>query len=79
MTNEEILNKLKEIFIKVNNINCENANMTTNLREELGINSVALIYMVVAIEEEFEISMDDVTFDSFKTIGDVVTYIKGRI
>lgn len=79
MAKNEIIEKLKEIFVKVNNINCDNADEATKLRDDLGINSVALIYLVVGIEEEFDITMDDVTFDTFQTIGDVVTYIEGRI
>ena len=68
MAKNEIIEKLKEIFVKVNNINCDNADEATKLRDDLGINSVALIYLVVGIEEEFDITMDDVTFDTFQTI-----------
>ena len=45
---------------------------------DLGVNSIGLIYMVVAIEKTFDIDMSEVTFTTFKTIDDVITYIQER-
>ena len=49
----------------------ENANLTT----DIGLNSVGLLYVVIAIEELFNISFQDISFDDFKTAKDVVDYI----
>lgn len=78
MNEQEVLNKLTDIFNTIIG-NVDNIQMSSLLREDLGINSIGLIYFVVAIEEAFEISMDDVSFDTFKTVADVVKYIMERI
>lgn len=80
MTELEILEGLKKIFTLVINRNAEvdNMKMDAKIVSDLGVSSVGLIYLMVAIEEQFGIDMSDVTFNSFETVGDVVTYIKNK-
>lgn len=80
MTELEILEDLKKIFTLVINRNAEvdNMKMDAKIVSDLGVSSVGLIYLMVAIEEQFGIDMSDVTFNSFETVGDVVTYIKNK-
>lgn len=80
MSELEILDELKKIFTLVINRNADVENMQMNAKivSDLGVSSVGLIYLMVAIEEQFGIDMSDVTFNSFETVGDVVTYIKNK-
>lgn len=81
MNELEILSKLKEIFNLVINRTADLSaiNENSKLVEDLAISSVGLIYLMVAVEETFNIDMSDVTFNSFVTVGDAVKYIKGKI
>ncbi|MBE6130391.1 MAG: acyl carrier protein [Erysipelotrichaceae bacterium] len=80
MSELEILEGLKKIFTLVINRNAEvdNMKMDAKIVSDLGVSSVGLIYLMVAIEEQFGIDMSDATFNSFETVGDVVTYIKNK-
>ena len=80
MTELEILEVLKKVFTLVINRNADvnNMNLDAKIVQDLGVSSVGLIYLVVAIEEQFGIDMSDVTFNSFETVGDVVKYIKSK-
>ena len=80
MTKLEILDQLKKIFTLVVNRNMDvsTIKMESKIINDLGISSVGLIYLMVAIEENFDIDMSDATFNSFETVGDVVTYIKNK-
>lgn len=80
MSELEILECLKKIFTLVINRNADvdNMNMDAKIVSDLGVSSVGLIYLMVAIEEQFGIDMSDVTFNSFETVGNVVTYIKNK-
>ena len=51
----------------------------SHLVNDLGLSSVGVLYVVIAIEEFFSIQFDDVGFADFKTIGDVVDYIEKKI
>lgn len=77
MTKLEILDQLKKIFTLVVNRNMDvsTIKMESKIINDLGISSVGLIYLMVAIEENFDIDMSDATFDSFETVQDVVDYI----
>lgn len=78
MTNEQIIEKLKDIFRLVihNNIDLDKITLESNIITDLGVNSVGLVYLVIGIEEMFEVDMSDVTFNTFKTVGDVVAFLK---
>lgn len=80
MTESQILEKLKEIFKLVINRNADLSKITVDSKivEDLGISSVGLIYLMVAVEETFKIDMSDVTFTTFVTINDVIKYIQGK-
>lgn len=74
---DEIIKDLRRIFELVvpNAVNIDKITLESNILTDLGVNSVGLIYLAIAVEEMYEIDMSDVTFNTFKTVGDVVDYI----
>ncbi len=77
MEKEKVFNELKRIFTLVipNGIDVEKITMKNNITTDLGINSIGVIYLAIAIEETYGIDMSEVTFTTFKTIEDVIDYI----
>ena len=57
----------------------ENCTEDSNLITDLGLNSVGMLYVVIAIEEFFSIQFDDVGFGDFKTVKDVIDYIEKKV
>ena len=49
-----------------------------SLREDIGINSIGLLYMAMAVEEEFGIKFTNEDFASIHTVADVITCIEGK-
>ena len=47
-----------------------------SLVNDLGLSSVGVLYIVIAIEEFFGIEFENVGFGDFATIGDVVDHIE---
>ena len=52
---------------------------SASLVGDLGLSSVGILYVVIAIEEFFNIRFDDVGFADFKTVGDVIDYIEKKL
>ncbi len=82
MDRSEILAKLSDIFKMV--MGDQAAELTTcdensNLVDDLGLNSVGILYLVIAIEEFFNIRFDDVGTSDLKTLGQVVAYIESKV
>ena len=50
-----------------------------NLREDLGINSIGILYMALAIEEEFGIKFVNEDFAGIQTVQDVVDLIEKKV
>ncbi len=46
--------------------------------EDLGADSLALVELVMSVEEEFEIEIQDEDMEKFKTVGDVLDYIESK-
>ena len=52
---------------------------SATLVSDVGLSSVGILYIVIAIEEFFDVRFDDVGFGDFKTIGDVIDYIEKKM
>ena len=50
-----------------------------NLREDLGINSIGILYMALAIEEEFGIKFVNEDFAGIQTVQDVVDLVEKKV
>ncbi len=46
--------------------------------EDLGADSLALVELVMSVEEEFDIQIEDEQMENFKTVGDVLDYIESK-
>ena len=81
MNRQEIFEKLKEIaeLTVQDPAVLANMNEDSDLSTDLGLSSVGMLYIVIAIEEMFYIRMDDVSFGDFRTVRDVVDYIEKKI
>ncbi|MFZ2469480.1 MAG: acyl carrier protein [Parvibaculum sedimenti] len=56
----------------------EEMKASTALAEDLGVDSLDIIEISMAIEEEFDISVSDEIVEEFKTVGDVTKYVALR-
>ena len=82
MTRIEIMEKLRDILaMAMGDAAAEmlaNCTEDSSLTEDLALNSVGMLYVVIAIEEFFGIQFDDVGFGDFSTVRDVVDYIEKK-
>ena len=49
-----------------------------NFVDDLGADSLDIVELVMAMEEEFDIEISDDDAEKIQTIGDAFTYVKGR-
>ena len=70
-----IMEKLKGILHKVNpDFDAEKLSEQTNLREDIGMDSLAMMLVSLEIEDAFSFRFEEPV--DFKTVGDVLTYLK---
>ena len=82
MSRSEIIEKLKEVIKMAtgsDDSTLVEINENSSLVTDLGLNSVGVLYVVIAIEEFFSIQFDDVGFGDFSTVGSVIDYIEKKV
>lgn len=79
LSRKEIFEGLKEILISMDPSKEEemkNVSESSRLVEDLGLMSISLLYMVISIEEKFNVELGDVGVNDFPTVKDVIDYIQ---
>ncbi len=76
MENQEIFEKLKEIICEFVDIAPEDVTLETNVRSGLGLNSLELVNLAVAIEEAFDVEIPDRAAMGLETLADAIEIIK---
>ena len=72
--------KLKELLHGIDEeIEVDAITLESNLMEDVGMSSVALLYMSVALEDEFGIDFNEIDMKEIKTAGDVVDLLKKKL
>lgn len=76
----DTLTKLKAICgeILADNADTGNISRETNLRSELGITSLYMIWMALAIEDSFGIRLSDIRLEELVTVGDICDFIEAQ-
>lgn len=76
---KEIIDQLYEIYMRIepdSDITRESVTPEMRIKEDLGLNSIGLLYLIMGIEKEFCISLKNQSIESFKTIDDVAKYLE---
>ncbi len=71
--------KVKNVIAKINlDVDIENILLETSFIEDLGADSLTIVELVMAMEEAFEIEIDDTEAEKLLTVQDVIDLIKAR-
>lgn len=68
--------KIREIISEQLGIDKEEITQETSIYDDLGADSLDLVELIMALEQEFDLEIDDDDVEKIKTIGDAVSYIK---
>ena len=80
MTMDEIFKTMQDLIAEQFAIDADEISMDSSFVDDLGADSVDLVELVMAMEEEFnvgEIDEDDLT--GLKTVGDCVRYLYNKM
>ena len=79
MSSEEILERVKAIIVEQLGVSDTAVTMEASFIDDLGADSLDIVELVMAIEEEFDIEIPDGDAEKVVTVGDVVDYIKENV
>lgn len=68
--------KVKKVVAEQMGVDEASISMDTSFVDDLGADSLDVVELIMALEEEFDMEFPDGDGENIKTIGDVVEYIK---
>ncbi|MDW8068262.1 MAG: acyl carrier protein [Anaerolineae bacterium] len=74
-----IYERVVNIIVDLLGVEPEKVTMDARFREDLGADSLDLVELVMAFEEEFGGTISDEEAQQIKTVGDAVRYIESRM
>ena len=80
MTAEEIFNTMRQLIAEQFALEQDEISLESSFVDDLGADSVDLVELVMAMEEEFEIGeIDEEDLQGLKTVGDCVHYLSSKL
>ena len=70
--------KVREIIIEQLGCEPERVKPEASFIEDLGADSLDIVELVMAMEEEFDIEIPDEDAEKLKTVGDVQSYLQAK-
>ena len=74
-----VYEKVKMIISEQFDIEEDDITMETSFKDDLNADSLDLVELIMALEDEFEVEVDDEDVEIINTVGDAVNYINKTI
>jgi len=78
MNSEEIFDRVKEIIIEQLGVSETAVSTEASFIDDLGADSLDIVELIMALEEEFELEIPDEDAEKIVTVNDVIEYIKSK-
>jgi acyl carrier protein len=72
----DIAEKVKEIISQQLDVDLTEVKEAASFIDDLGADSLAIVELVLAFEEQFEIDIPDEDTEKIRTVGDAISYIQ---
>lgn len=70
--------RVKSIIVEQLGVAAEEVNESASFIEDLGADSLDIVELVMALEEEYDIEISDEDAEKILTVGDAVKYIQNH-
>lgn len=67
--------KVRDIIVDQLGVDPDEVTMESSFIDDLGADSLDIVELIMALEEEFDVEIPDEDAEKIKTVGDVVEYL----
>ncbi len=75
----DTFSQVKDIIVDLLGVDAEKVTMEAKFREDLEADSLDLVELIMAFEDQFGGDISDEEAQKIETVGDAVTYIKNEM
>jgi len=75
----DVAERVKELVVEQLGVDADEVTEDASFIDDLGADSLDIVELVMAFEEEFDLEIPDEDAEKIRTVGDAVEYIKGKI
>jgi acyl carrier protein len=76
---QDIESKVKELIVSQLEVKSEQLTPNASFSDDLKADSLAVVELVLALEQAFNITIPEEDTERIKTVGDAITYIKSHV
>ncbi len=74
-----VFDKVRTLLSEQLGVSEEEIDLNTDVVEDLGADSLDVVELIMALEEEYGLVITDEAVHDLKTVGDIVSFIEGMI
>ncbi|ABB13814.1 MULTISPECIES: acyl carrier protein [Carboxydothermus] len=74
-----VFERVKKIIVDQLGVEEDEVTMEASFIDDLGADSLDIVELIMAFEEEFELEIPDEDAEKIRTVGDAVNYIQERV
>lgn len=78
MTNEEVFASIKGMIVDQLGVDEDSITMESSFIDDLNADSLDMVELVMAMEQEFDVSIPDEVAEKVATVGDAIEFIKNN-
>ena len=73
-----VFDKVKELISEQLDVKADDITEASNIQDDLGADSLDLVDLVMALEDEFDVEIPEDQVENIKTVGDIVKFIEDK-
>ena len=73
-----VFDKVKELISEHLDVKADDITEASNIQDDLGADSLDVVDLVMALEDEFDVEIPEDQVENIKTVGDIVKFIEDK-
>ena len=73
-----VFDKVKELISEQLDVKADDITEASNIQDDPGADSLDVVDLVMALEDEFDVDIPEDQVENIKTVGDIVKFIEDK-